>query len=441
MKTALLTGYPFIYAIGISLMFPVVAHSADRRTVNEPVMPASVCAALSPSGGRDQQAIQQAIDHCAPGAMVHLLPGTFTTGPLQMRSGVWLWVDKGATLAASTRAADFDRGEGRCGTLDQQGNGCRPLIAFDHVTGGGIIGPGTIDGRGGSKLDGRDVSWWQLARQAQQQQAKQNVPRLVDMNHARDVTFWRIRLYHSANFHLAMNQVQGITVWGVVIDAPANARNTDGIDPGAATDVTIAHSFIRTGDDNVAIKAGKAGPSRFITLIDNHFYAGHGMSIGSETQSGVSDILVKDLTMDGTTSGLRIKSDISRGGEVTRVDYQRICLRNNRWPINIDTHYGNNVAGSLIPWFHDIHFTDIWGGEGALILAGVDDAHPVQATFNGVRFSPTAQWQTTHARLNQGPEGVVPPLPGESARPVSSQPCPLAWLPFPAAVPDNTPQS
>ncbi|MGK3810989.1 glycosyl hydrolase family 28 protein, partial [Enterococcus faecium] len=90
---------------------------------------------------------------------------------------------------------------------------------------------------------------------------------------------------------------------------------TDGIDPGASQDVTITHSFIRTGDDNVAIKAG-SGTTSHISLIDNHFYWGHGLSIGSETVGGVSDILVQNLTLDGTTSGLRIKSDVSRGGLV-----------------------------------------------------------------------------------------------------------------------------
>lgn len=83
-----------------------------------------------------------------------------------------------------------------------------------------------------------------------------------------------------------LNKVQGITVWGIVIDTPADARNTDGIDPGAATDVTIAKSVIRAGDDNIAIKAGNSGPTRFISILDNHFYSGHGMSIGSETNSG-----------------------------------------------------------------------------------------------------------------------------------------------------------
>ena len=42
------------------------------------------------------------------------------------------------------------------------------------------------------------------------------------------------------------------------IQTPKTARNRDGIDPSSSTNVTIAHCYIDTGDDNVAIKAGSA---------------------------------------------------------------------------------------------------------------------------------------------------------------------------------------
>ncbi|MFK4719076.1 polygalacturonase [Bradyrhizobium niftali] len=43
------------------------------------------------------------------------------------------------------------------------------------------------------------------------------------------------------------------------------------------------------------------------------------MSIGSELDSGARDILVRNLTVDDTPSGVRTKSDVSRGGLVERV--------------------------------------------------------------------------------------------------------------------------
>jgi polygalacturonase len=80
-------------------------------------------------------------------------------------------------------------------------------------------------------------------------------------------------------------------------------------------------------------------------------------SIGSETNGGVRRVLVEDLSMDGTTSGLRIKSDISRGGVVDQVTYRNVCLRNVKTPIDIGTRYENRTSGTLIPLYTNIAST------------------------------------------------------------------------------------
>ncbi len=208
----------------------------------------------------------------------------------------------------------------------------------------------------------------------QREDGRQNVPRLIVIDRSNDITFYRVRLANSPNFHVVMNHVSGFTAWGVRIDTPADARNTDGIDPGASEDVTIAQSFIRTGDDDVAIKAGSAGATRFVSILDDHFYSGHGMSIGSETNGGVSNILVRNLTLDGTTSGLRIKSDVSRGGLVEHVRFENVCLRDNARPIDLYTAYDAKAQGALIPVYRDIVFKNVVGAGGRLIANGYDDA-------------------------------------------------------------------
>ena len=51
------------------------------------------------------------------------------------------------------------------------------------------------------------------------------------------------------------------------------------------------------------------------------------MSIGSETNGGVRNVSVCDLSLDGTDNGLRIKSDASRGGLVQGIYYTDVCIR------------------------------------------------------------------------------------------------------------------
>ncbi|KYG97539.1 hypothetical protein SE91_02255 [Bradyrhizobium sp. DOA1] len=385
-----------------------LAQARDRRAVAEPVVPSRICARLAPSSESVTDRLQDAMAHCPAGSAVYLAGGIFLSGPLEMKSGVMLWIERDATLIALAQPKAYDKGSGNCGRIGGKGDGCRPFISFFKTRGGGIYGDGIIDGQGGALMVGAGESWWQLARRAQTEGGNQNVPRLIQVDRAQDITFHGITLRNAPNFHVAMNRVEGATFWGVTIDTPADARNTDGIDPGASQDVTITHCNIRTGDDNVAIKAGTNGPVRYISIIDNYFGWGHGMSIGSEISSGVSDILVHGLTLDGTTSGLRIKSDVSRGGLVERVTYENVCLRNNRWPIYFDTRYDPQAHGDEIPVYRQIALRHVRGGDGALVMHGLDLAHPLEIELEDVRFAESATWQVENA--NVVGSGVWPPL-------------------------------
>ncbi len=402
---------------------PGFAQAQDTRKVVEPVAPPvfSVLIADKPGASDDTARIRKAIDDCPSGRAVRLALGngrtSFTSGPLSLKSGVTLLIDAGVTLYASTDPRAYDMGKRTCGTIDQAGRGCSAFISADGTGGSGIMGEGVIDGRGGQLIDSKSETWWQLARRAQKEHGRQNVPRLIEISRSREFTLHRITLRNSPNFHVTLNRVDGFTAWGVKIDAPADARNTDGIDPISSRNVTIANSFIRTGDDNVAIKAGRNGPTENISILRNHFYNGHGMSIGSETEGGVRNVLVEDLTMDGATSGLRIKSDVSRGGNVSNVQYRHVCLMNIRAPLDIDTRYDPQVTGNKIPHYSGIAFEHVRSlTPGRVVLRGFDANHRLAVTLRDVVIEGEATVQAAHADITIGP-GPVRPVPmGEGVR-------------------------
>ncbi|MCX2563677.1 pectinesterase family protein [Acetobacter thailandicus] len=393
----------FFILAALLLGMPGHGNAQDRRYIREPELPAHVCVKLTSDDVPDAHNLQEAINHCPSGQAVHLTKGLFVSNPLEMKSGVSLWLDKGVILAATSDPQAYDRGTGACGTLDNKGKGCKPFLTFQDYSGGGIYGDGVIDGNGGQVIEGKDETWWQLARRAQREHKHQNAPRLIQLNNTRDVTFYRVTLRNSPNFHVAMNGVKRATFWGVKIDAPASARNTDGIDPGNSEDVTITQSFIRTGDDNIAIKAGPNGGTHNISITDNHFYQGHGMSIGSETQNGVHDILVRNLTLDGTTSGIRIKSDVTRGGLVEHILYEDVCMRANRWAVNFDTSYDKEAVGSAIPVYRDITLRHVTSDGGQLVAHGFDKEHALDITLDGVHFPEKNQWDISNTQLHTGP--------------------------------------
>lgn len=400
------------YEICISILGLVLySHSAiagDTRNVTEPVIPSS-CETLFAGNIDVTDEIQQALNICAKtGEVVRLTPSDkkshFYSGPLTIPSGGGIRIDKGAILSALPNPTLFDNGKGTCGTLDSSGKGCKPFIYVKNTDNSGIYGEGTIDGQGGMQMTGKSITWWQLAAEAKEKSKSQNAPRLIQVDDSNNFTLYKITMKNSPNFHVSTNKVNGFTAWGITIKTPADARNTDGIDPGSSENVTITHSNISTGDDNVAIKAGNSGGSKHISILNNNFGKGHGMSIGSETVGGVSDVLVQNLSMNGTTNGLRIKSDRSRGGLVNNITYSDICIKNVKNPIYLDTHYDKNASGNEIPEFKDIKFNNINVlTTGTFTFNGFSDEQPIRATLSNVRIKKGSKWVQEHAII----EGVA----------------------------------
>jgi polygalacturonase len=406
---------------------PMGLWAQDTRTVTEPVVPpvcASLSARLAAVNGRtlaradenqlDTQRIQQALDLCPAGQAVELKPAArfraFLAGPLQLRAGVTLLVARDAILFASRDPRQYDVTPGACGTVDSRGHGCKPLISGDSVPNAAVMGDGVIDGRGWASLIGQTVSWWDLAQQAKVRNANQNCPRILVLQHCNNFTLYRITLKNSPNFHVSYNGGNGFTAWGVIIDAPKAGRNTDGIDPGTSTNVTITHCFINAGDDNVAVKAGTPGPTANLTIAHNHFYGGHGISIGSETDGGLSGMLVTDLSIDGADNGIRIKSNSSRGGEVRNVVYEDVCIRNTANPILMDTHYPfTGTARDRLPWFTGIVLRNVRvTGPGKITLDGLDEQHRLGIAFDNVIVDnvKAVQFVADHAAVKLGPGPV-----------------------------------
>jgi len=471
----------FIFMLGAALCAVSSLPAQDTRTVTEPFFP-QLCTTLDAqlrAGGRalaaadeqklDTARIQKAIDKCGKGRAVMLrvdeTNNAFLTGPLELKPGIALIVGVGVTLFASRDPALYAVSPGSCGIVShapdpspqRQGpvvgspgrpRGCKPLISVDHASNTAVMGDGVIDGRGGEKMLGSQYSWWDLAEQARAGGAQQ-VFRLIVASDSNNFTLWRITLRNSPNFHVVFNRGDGFTVWGLKIDTPQRlARNTDGVDPGdGARNITITHSFIRAGDDNVAIKGGEGGATN-MTVSHNHFYWGHGMSIGSETNGGVGKIRVFDLSLDGPDNGIRIKSNGSRGGLTEDVTYDDVCIRNSPNPITLDTAYtaAGTLEGNSPPTMRGIvlHNVRISGG-GKITFNGYDPAHRIAAALDGVQIVDNAKYtyKLDHADLTLGPGATNLDLPAGSdstgsdstvtGKPAEGNPasCAEKFVPFP----------
>jgi polygalacturonase len=384
----------------------------------------------------------------------------FLIGALTLTAGQALIIDAGVTVYASRNPKAYgsacvvvDPSGAVTDTsvaADAQYN-CGGVITAtgNHVS---IMGSGVIDGQGGeplvgvtpptvTDLDGKsgdpacsytasNFSWWNVS-DCQRHDKRTIVadcttalctanpyggpgsapnPALIQVNNAQNFVLSGVHLYNSAFFHVQLNS-DAFVVWGIDIHTPFGgtssagetltnyvARNTDGIDPGAATGITqngyIVGTTVSTGDDMVAIKGDGLGGANNIVVAHNHFGTGHGMSLGSSTMTGITNVHVYDLTVDGDVpidsntgstdiNGLRIKSYPGNGGFVKNILMEDVCTRDEVYPIGVTASYTANPLLSdptlTPPNFTGITFADFHQINGS----GLQHAHEIDVTLEG----------------------------------------------------------
>lgn len=438
---------------------------ADPNLPKEPVDPPACTTLMASKSTPDETSldtsrIQAALDACGPGKAVKLTRSgsndSFVTGKLTIK-GTFLWVDAGTTLYASRNPSSY----GCTAGTGAASNSCGAVITVTGA-GAGIVGDGTIDGQGGEPVMGQTQSWWDISVALRASSGSASNPALITVSGASNFVMHNIHLYNSPKFHVKLSS-SGFIVWGVSVLTPSkatntvgkalspySARNTDGIDPGGSSGATkgyIVCSKISVGDDQIAIKGG-SGAVGDLTIAHNHFGTGHGMSIGSETNAGVSQIKVYDLTIDGTVptggapssdvNGIRIKSDASKGGLVAGVTYTDVCMRNLANPLLLDPMYSSS-SGSLIPEFTNIAFKDIHAtGGGTVTLDGFDSSHLSTVSLDNVVIEGATTVRAMNATIGLGPGAVSFPAPTGSGVTVTgasgvSTPvdCSARWVTFP----------
>jgi polygalacturonase len=351
----------------------------------------------------------------------------FLVGQLTLSAGETLVIDAGVTVYASRNPKSYGSS---CVVIDPTGAVTDTSVAADaqydcggvivatgdHVA---IMGEGAIDGQGGEPLVGvspptitnldaksgdppcaytaAEFSWWNVSDcQRHDNRTTENAdnpdggpgsapnPAMIQVHDASNFVLYEVHLYNSPFFHVQLNSDKFV-VWGVDIHTPYGAtssagqalsnfvaRNTDGIDPGAATGITqdgyIVGTTISTGDDMVAIKGSAQGGANNIVIAHNHFGTGHGMSLGSSAIMGITNVHVYDLTIDGDVpvdsntgasdlNGLRVKSDTGDGGPVQNILFEDVCTLDEVYPIYITASYTANPIASpagVAPNFQNI---------------------------------------------------------------------------------------
>lgn len=117
--------------------------------------------------------------------------------------------------------------------------------------------------------------------------------------------------------------------------------NSDGFDPEACDGVLVEQCTFNTGDDCIAIKAGKNrdtrhGPTRNVVIQGCVMNSGHGgVTLGSEMAGGIEHVYARDLEFrnvhwkhDALNTAIRLKTNMNRGGFLRHLYVRDVTIPN-----------------------------------------------------------------------------------------------------------------
>ena len=250
------------------LLLGLPLHSQDRGPVLFNVRD------YGATGGKtvnSQAAIQRAIDACsaAGGGMVYLPPGEYSSGTLELKSHVRLYIEAGATLYSIKQKEAFTRDA---------------LIFRENLENITIEGRGTIDGQGRYEWRLNDVEddfirpnldlMVALGKPPMRSFPKKDqFGKLILLLRCRDVVIRDLSLIDSPSWTIHPYGCERLLIDGVYIRSSLpEGVWADGIDPDGCRDVRISDCTIETGDDAIVFYSmnwfGPALPCENITVTN-----------------------------------------------------------------------------------------------------------------------------------------------------------------------------
>lgn len=313
--------------------------------------------------------------------------GLWLTGPIRLKGGIDLHLDKNAVILFSPDKSLY---------VSHGSRRAVPCISGEKVDDICISGNGIIDGNG---------QYWRYAKKAKMSATEwkgleemggvieddnwfpynlrhfdnittspkdeENLrPHLILLNRCKNIRISGVTVRNSPRFHIMITRSENVIVDSVDVNCPWNAQNGDGIDIGNSRTVLVNACRVDVGDDGICLKGGsgrkglESGPCRDILVRDCKVFRAHGgFVMGSDLSGGAENIFVRDCVFDGTDVGLRFKSSIGRGGHISGIFINDIVMVGIRgaaieFTCNYaDITYRNNSASDV----RDMEFAPDFG--------------------------------------------------------------------------------
>ena len=403
----------------------LVISSVKTFSFNNKNYPITDFGAKADGGYDNTKAFKDAIQTCSKngGGIVLVPSGKYFTGPIQLESNVNLHLEEGAEILFSTNPKDYPIVHTSFEGTELMNYS--PLIYAYKKHNVAVTGKGTLNGQATNEnwwpWCGGGSYGWKIGIPSQSDPL--NRPRLVDMAEEgipvekrifgeghyirpnfieffgctdallKDVTiinapFWVIHPIKSTN----------VTIDGVTVRS--HGPNNDGCDPEYSKNVIIKNCTFDTGDDCIAIKAGRDADGRRVAIKSKNIvvqnctmFDGHGgVTIGSEISAGVSNVYVEGCIMNSPNLdvAIRLKTNSRRGALIENFYVRNIEIGQVREAIlKVDMFYNvhGNQTGNFIPRIENISLENVKvknGGKYSILAKGYKESPIKNITFKNV---------------------------------------------------------
>ena len=384
--------------------------------------------------------IQALIDRAAAkgGGIVRFTPGEYVTGCIELKSGVTLYLERGAVLLGSTNPFDYRpmARQGGPASPDARDNSTLALIVANGAHDIGVMGEGTIDGRGLKlalnidSLHHKGVRVDPNYNDRRRRPGETARPKLFRLSHAEGVTLRDVTLRNSACWGVSMELCHNVLMDNLTVVNRAYWNN-DGMDITDCRNVRITRCDINAADDGICLKSyypGYANDSIYIADC-RICSSASAVKFGTASHGGFRNVIIDNIEVYDTYRSAIAIETVDGGGlenvRVTRVQarntgnplFIRLGHRSGETPgylrnvyigqMEVEVPFGRpdedyDLRGPAVTFFHNPIPSSITGIPGArvenVLIENVEIRYPGRAT-KGMAYVPL--W-----RLDAVPEAV-----------------------------------
>lgn len=342
-------------------------------------------------------AFEKAIKACAEngGGKVIVPNGKYLTGAIHLQSNVNLHLEDKAEILFSINPKDYPMVHTSWEGTEVMNYS--PLIYAKDKTNVAITGKGTLNGQANSTnwwvWSGGKSYGWQKGIPSQNDPENREVlvdmaekgvpvservfgegrylrPSFIEFFQCNTILVKDITIINAPFWILHPLKSNNIIIDGVTVNS--HGPNNDGCDPEYSQNIIIKNCTFNTGDDCIAIKAGRdadgrrvAIPSKNIIVQNCKMIDGHGgVVIGSEISAGVNNVFVENCVMDSPNLDrvIRIKTNSRRGGVIEDVFVRNLevgTVKECVLKLNMFYNVYGSQTGNFIPVIRNINLENI----------------------------------------------------------------------------------